>query len=89
MGTNPNWSAQVRRKFLLMNKPQFNKGDLIEVTENLAGASGDTPKGIMGFVIGLRAFQKSPYNQTWYDVHLADGRTLTMLSTGLEKVNND
>jgi len=71
-----------------MNKPQFNKGDLIEVQENLVGASGDTPKGILGFVIGFHSFQKAPYNQAWYDVHLADGRTLMMLGSGLKKVDN-
>ena len=68
-----------------MNRPKFNKGDLIEVTDDIHTPA---PAKTMGFIIGFHSFQKSPYNQAWYDVHLADGRTLTMLDSGLKKVNN-
>jgi hypothetical protein len=80
-------------------KPQFQKGDLIEVTNELVGTINDSrklynrplrnnpPKGMMGFVVGFHSFQKGPYNQSWYDVHLADGRTLMMLGNWFKKVN--
>ena len=70
-----------------MNKTQFNKGDLIEVQEERIGKGPPSiTKGIMGFVIGFHSH--APYNRAWYEVHLADGRTLRMLSTGIKKINN-
>ena len=72
-----------------MIKNKFNKGDLIEIRNDLVGGVGDTPAGTLGFVIGFHSFQKGPYNQAWYDVHLADGRTKMMLDGWLKKVNND
>ena len=60
----------------------FNKGDLIEVQDY----SSRTIRRIMGVVIGF--YSHATYNRAWYEVHLADGRTLKMLSTGLKKVNN-
>ena len=66
---------------------QIKKGDLIEVANDLVGTIKDTPAGMMGVVIGLHSFQKGPYNQAWYDVHLADGRTLMMLDDWFKKVN--
>ena len=83
----PFWSIRFRRKFSLMNKPQFNKGDLIEVQEERIGKGPPSiTKGIMGVVIGFHSHATS--NGAWYEVHLADGRTLKMLSTGIKKVNN-
>ena len=70
-----------------MDKPKFNKGDLIEIRNDLVGGVGNTPAGTMGFVIGFHSLQKTPYNLAWYNVHLADGRTKMMLDGWLKKVN--
>jgi len=70
-----------------LNKNKFKKGDLIEVANDLVGSIKDTPAGMMGFVLGFHSFQKGPYNNSWYDVHLADGRTLMMLDNWFKKVN--
>tara|TARA_Y100000310_G_scaffold309124_1_gene352920 strand:- start:934 stop:1143 length:210 start_codon:yes stop_codon:yes gene_type:complete len=67
-------------------KNEFNKGELVEVTKDLDGPIKDTPKGMIGFVLGFRS-HTGPYNQSWYDVHLADGRTLMMLDNWFKKVN--
>ena len=80
------WSFTAKKK---MSKQQnkFNKGDLIEVQEERIGKGPPSiTKGIMGVVIGFHSHATS--NGAWYEVHLADGRTLKMLSTGLKKVNN-
>ena len=81
------WSFMAKKK---MSKQQnkFEKGDLIEVRNDLVGALKDTHAGMMGFVIGFHSFQKGPYNNSWYDVHLADGRTMMMLGNWFKKVNN-
>ena len=70
-----------------MNKSKFKKGDLIEIRNDLVGASKDTPAGMLGFVVGFHSFQKGPYDQAWYDVHLADGRTMMMLGNWFKRVN--
>ena len=72
-----------------MNKNKFRKGDLIEVCNDLVGASKDTPAGMMGFVIGFISSLRGPYDQEWYDIHLSDGRTMMMLDNWFKKVDND
>ena len=81
------WSFTVKKK-MSKQKNKFSKGDLIEIRNDLVGGVGDTPAGTLGFVIGFHSYQKGPYNQAWYDVHLADGRTLMMLGNWFQKVNN-
>ena len=81
-------------------KCAFNKGDLVVIHKHRVGtpriitqARGEVEgfkaitAGMMGFVLGFHSFQKGPYNEAWYDVHLADGRTLMMLDGWFKKVN--
>jgi hypothetical protein len=69
-----------------MSKDKFKKGDLIEVREEIfLKASPSITKGIMGVVTGFHSH--ATYNRAWYEVHFVDGRTMTMLDSGLKKVN--
>ena len=79
------WSFTAKKK-MSKQKNKFSKGDLIEVTDDIHTPA---PAKTMDFVIGFHSFQKSPYNQAWYDVHLADGRTMMMLDNWFQKVDND
>ena len=72
-----------------MIKNKFNKGDLIEVRNDLVGASKDTASGTLGFVLVAHSKQMRPYNDSWYEVHLSDGRTMMMLGGWIKKVIND
>ena len=56
---------------------------------DLVGASKDTASGTLGFVLVAHSKQMRPYNDSWYEVHLSDGRTMMMLGGWIKKVNND